>query len=376
MLFTDSVLAQKKQNIVMQWNMATELPAENGVQHSLGFAGPVTGTINKVLIVAGGANFPDAMPWDGGKKKYYSEGYVYNRKQGQLVLIEKGFTLPATVAYAASCTTPKGIFYAGGENENGISDQVWLMQWSDNEQQIIFTQLPSLPLPVTNASATVIGHTVYLAGGETPSAAVAQFICLDLDNSEKGWKQLASVPHAVSHTILISSSGKKSDAIYLSGGRKKNTSGISDFYADVFKYDVAKNSWEVKASLPYSLSAGTGVLYKKKCIIIFGGDKGVVFHQTELLIAAINNEKDESKKQELILQKNKLQLTHPGFSNEVLLYNTKTNDWQPIGTIPFATPVTTTAVKWKNEFIIPSGEIKAGVRSPKILSVKILTNAK
>ena len=90
-----------------------------------------------------------------------------------------------------------------------------------------------------------------------------------------------------------------------------------------------------------------------------------------MLIAAINNEKDESKKQELILQKNKLQLAHPGFSNEVLLYNIKTNIWKAIDTIPFATPVTTTAVKWKSSFFIPSGEIKAGVRSPNILSVKI-----
>ena len=372
MLITDSVLAQKKQNIVMQWKVATELPADSGMQHSKGFAGPVTGISKNVLIVAGGANFPDAMPWEGGKKKYYDEGYIYNRIKGKLVLTEKRFTLPTPLAYAASCTTPNGLFFAGGENENGISDKAWLMQWDDKEQVINFKNLPSLPFPVTNASATVIEQTIYLAGGETPSAAVAQFICMDLDNVDKGWQQLASVPHTVSHTILIS----PSDAIYLSGGRKKNTNGISDFFADVYKYDITKNSWEVKASLPYALSAGTGALYKKNCIVIFGGDKGAVFHQTELLIAAINKEKDESKKQELILQKNKLQLTHPGFSNEVLLYNSNTNTWQPIGTIPFATPVTTTAVKWKKDFIIPSGEIKAGVRSPKILSVKILTKAK
>lgn len=371
MLFTDSVLAQKKQNKVMQWEMAAELPADSGMQHSVGFAGPVTGISDDVLIVAGGANFPDAMPWDGGKKKYHDEGYIYNRIKDKLVLTENRFTLPTALAYAASCTTPNGLFFAGGENEKGISDKTWLAQWHEDKHQMIFKSLPSLPFPVTNASATIIGNTVYLAGGETLSAAVAQFICLDLDNLEKGWQQLASIPVAVSHTILIGSPGKKNETIYLTGGRKKNANGISDFYADVYKYDVAKNSWEVKASLPYALSAGTGALYKKNCIVIFGGDKGVVFHQTELLIAAINNEKDESKKQELILQKNKLQLTHPGFSNEVLIYDTETNDWQTIGTIPFATPVTTTAVKWKNEFIIPSGEIKAGVRSPSILQVTV-----
>jgi N-acetylneuraminic acid mutarotase len=60
----------------------------------------------------------------------------------------------------------------------------------------------------------------------------------------------------------------------------------------------------------------------------------------------------------------------------VLLYNTLTDSWKTIGNIPFDTPVTTTAVKWGNDVIIPSGEIKAGVRSPNILSVKILQKEK
>ena len=59
--------------------------------------------------------------------------------------------------------------------------------------------------------------------------------------------------------------------------------------------------------MPYALSAGTGILYDANNIILFGGDKGTVFHKTETLIAAINAEKDEVKKQELIKQKNKLQ---------------------------------------------------------------------
>lgn len=38
-------------------------------------------------------------------------------------------------------------------------------------------------------------------------------------------------------------------------------------------------------------------------IILFGGDKGIVFNKTEKLIAAINAEKDPVKKQELIQKK-------------------------------------------------------------------------
>ena len=123
--------------------------------------------------------------------------------------------------------------------------------------------------------------------------------------------------------------------------------------------------------MPYELSAGTGIMINANDIILFGGDNGVTFHKVETLIAAINAEKDETKKQQLILQKNKLQSEHPGFSKEVLLYNIKNDTWEIIDTIPFNTPVTTTVVKWKSRVIIPSGEIKAGVRSPKILEIKI-----
>ena len=370
-LSSNSMLAQKKKQIQLQWEITAELPADSGMEHSLGFAGPVTGVSNNLFFIGGGANFPDAMPWEGGKKKYHDEGFIYKCKKGKLVLLDKKFKLPTSLAYPASCTTSEGVFFAGGENENGLTDKVWMLQWDKKMQRIIFKNFPPLPFPVTNASATIIANTIYIAGGETVAAAVAQFICLDLDNIENGWKQLASIPHAVSNTVLISSPGKKENKIYLCGGRKKNPNGISDLYADVFEYDVAKNNWKEKAPLPYALSAGTGAIYNKNRIILFGGDKGTVFHQTEFLIAAINNEKNETKRQELILQKNKLQLSHPGFSNEVLQYHSTLNTWQAIGTIPYATPVTTTAVIWKKEIIIPSGEIKAGVRSPNILQVTV-----
>ena len=86
---------------------------------------------------------------------------------------------------------------------------------------------------------------------------------------------------------------------------------------------------------------------------------------------AISNEKDEIKKQELVEQKNKLQMAHPGFKPDVLLYNTVTDEWQKLADIPFAVPATTAAVVWDNCVFIPSGEIKAGVRTPQILLGKI-----
>jgi N-acetylneuraminate epimerase len=376
MFLTVPIMAQKKTDISIKWGIAAELPADSGQQRSLGFAGPVIGVYDNVLFIAGGANFPTAMPWQGGKKKYYNNVFAYTRKSGKLVLIKNSFTLPENIAYPATCSTTMGVLYAGGENENGISDKVWLMQWDSKTQELLFKRLPALPIPVSNAAATVIDDIVYIAGGETVAAASSQFLALDLNNTDAGWKQLTPVPQPVSHTVLTASSDKTGKQIYLLGGRKKNSNGISDLYSSVFEFDIQKNQWTEKAVLPYALCAGTGTLYNSNYILMFGGDKGITFHKVETMIAAINAEKDEVKKQELILQKNKLQAEHPGFSKEVLLYNTLTDTWKTVGNIPFDTPVTTIVVKWGSKYFIPSGEIKAGVRSPNILSAKILPKTK
>ncbi len=368
------VIAQKKQAVSMNWKVAAELPADKGKLHATGLAGPVTGISGDMFFVGGGANFPDSMPWTGGKKKYYDKMYAYSIRHDQLVPFKRSFTLPFPIAYSACCSTSFGLLYAGGENETGITNKVGLVQWDTKTKNITVKKLPDLPIAVTNAAITLVGNTVYLAGGETATGASSQFIALDLKNTGQGWKPLLSLPYAVSHTVAAASTLQHRNKIYIAGGRKKNNDGISDLFADVLQYDIASNSWEKKASLPYALSAGAGIITADGNLLLFGGDKGTTFHQVEIFIAAISNEKDDIKKQTLILEKNKLQAAHPGFSKEILLYDIKTDSWKTIGIIPFATPVTTTAVKNNEIIYIPSGEIRAGVRSPHILSVTILGN--
>jgi cyclically-permuted mutarotase family protein len=367
MFFTVSTYAQKAKGKAMQWKIAAQLPALNGQPKSLGFAGPVAGVHGNILVIAGGANFPDAMPWNGGKKKYYDDIYVYLKNKKSITPYKKMFKLPSAIAYSANCSTPQGIIYAGGESETGISNKAFLLKWDSANETILTKNLPDLPVAVTNAAIVFHNNIVYIAGGETASAASDQFYCLDMNNMAAGWKELPAIPKPVSHTVLIAQSNADHASIYLIGGRKKNTSGISDLYSSVFKFDILKSQWEEKAPLPYALSAGTGIAASNNTILIFGGDKGEIFNKTEKFFAAINSEKDDARKAELIQQKNALQSSHPGFSKEILMYNGELDEWTMAGCIPFDTPVTTTAVKWDDKVIIPGGEIRAGVRTPQIL---------
>lgn len=368
MLSTDAIWAQKKDAV--QWKIAGELPAADGQQRPLGVAGPVTGVYKDVLLVAGGANFPDAMPWLGGKKKYYSEGFVFKKQNDSLIAFKK-FQLPFSIGYTANCSTPAGIVAAGGENENGISNKVLLLVWDDEKASVDMYPLPDLPLGLTNAAIVCHEHTIYVAGGETTEDVSNRFFRLDLENISAGWKELPSLAKPVSHAVMVVQSNGHHNCIYLIGGRKKNTGSISDLYASVYQFDPVKEQWQQKKPLPYALSAGTGVAAGEDGILVFGGDRGETFHKTERLIAEIAKEKDAAVKQQLNEQKTALQASHPGFSKEVLLYNTKKDKWTKADCIPFDTPVTTSAVKWKGDVFIPSGEIKAGVRTPKILMTEV-----
>ena len=372
MLNNMPAVAQSKKVISIEWKTIAELPPFRDQSKSIGVAGPVVGIINNKLIVAGGANFPDKMPWQGGKKIYYNNISIFNKEKEQVFQEKIQNSLTSNIAYAANCITPLGVVYAGGENELGLSDKVYLLQWDEASNSMRQTKLPDLPVETTNGSLVCIDNTIYFLGGETLTNTTNQFYSLNLIKINQGWMTLPVLPKPLSNMVVVAQYLDGQKQIYLMGGRAKQKNGISDFSSDVYSFDIHLKIWDKKKSLPYPLSAGTGAVFSEKYILLFGGDRGERFNKVEQTISNINLEKDELRKENLISIKNKLLESHPGFSNEILLYNTQKNIWLSNGFIPFNTSVTTNLVQWGDEIIIPSGEIKAGVRTPRIISAKII----
>lgn len=372
MLNNMPAVGQSKKVISIEWKTIAELPPFRDQSKSIGIAGPVVGIINNKLIVAGGANFPDKMPWQGGKKIYYNSISIFNKEKEQVFQEKIQNSLTSNIAYAANCITPLGVVYAGGENELGLSDKVYLLQWDEASNNLRQTKLPDLPVETTNGSLVCIDNTIYFLGGETLTYTTNQFYSLNLNKINQGWMTLPVLPKPLSNMVVVAQHLNGQKQIYLLGGRAKQKNGISDFSSDVYSFDIHLKIWDKKKSLPYPLSAGTGAVFSEKYILLFGGDRGERFNKVEQTISNINLEKEQFKKENLISIKNKLLESHPGFSNEILLYNTQKNIWLSNGFIPFNTSVTTNLVQWGDEIIIPSGEIKAGVRTPRIISAKII----
>ena len=362
-----------EKKIAIEWNEAARLPAQDGDTIAVGLAGALSGMHDGHLVIAGGANFPAGMPWEGGKKVYHNDYFVYAKGNNNKFVLHKKGKLPVALAYGASCSTPEGIIYAGGETPGRLSKDVLLVKWDQSGDSLKISKLPSLPEAVANASMCSDGSRVYLAGGETDTAVSAKLLTLDPGNPGAGWKQEAPLPYEVSHAVggMLRDNGRL--CFFLAGGRKRNPGTTSTFYKSLVSYDPVGGKWTSKPEMPQPLAAGSGTVVHERYMMLFGGDEGNTFTSTEKLIAAISRETDTVKRAVLLAEKNRLQNNHPGFSRQVRMYDAVTGQWSVADTLDFATPVTTTAVTTGRQVIIPGGEIKAGVRTPVIYLGTIFT---
>ena len=101
---------------IFQWSELSTLPPAADQEKQPGVAGPFVGVHKDALIVAGGANFPDALPWQGGKKIWWDDIFVLEKKENDSYQWNKEnrFTLPRPLAYGVSISTEEGVVCIGG----------------------------------------------------------------------------------------------------------------------------------------------------------------------------------------------------------------------------------------------------------------------
>ncbi len=350
----------------LSWEELPPLPNADGV------AGPFVGVHGDALLVAGGANFPQPV-WET-EKTFYDDIHVLLREQrdGETSFRWVGeFHLDRPVAYGASVSTKRGVVCMGGNDASQTFADVFLLRWNPETQSVDRESLPPLPRPCTNACAAVIGNRVYLAGGASGlelRTAVADFLCLDLGSNTPAWERLPDCPAPPrAFAIAAAQNNGVDDCVYIFSGRRAAESGATEFLKDVWEFNPAKyqeghaaadvNPWRRRADAPRCIMAGTGVALGQSHIFLLSGADDTHFHEADTLRDA-----------------------HPGFPKEAFAYHTITNTWTSAGAIP-ANQVTTTAVRWGGDavndpVILPSGEIRPRVRTPKVWRITPVPGAK
>ena len=372
----------------LNWDNLPALPDK------FGFGGPFAGTHKKALIVVGGANFPDNPPW-GPKpnaKKWYNHIFVLPSKDAKQWIKAEG--LPKTLAYGVSISTPEGLILVGGEEDGKAVADVYRLQWNPETQKVNIQTLPSLPKPSSYTSGGILNNKIYIVASHRSAAANTldekSFWELDLSHIDENgktitpensngaqknpagtWVAKAVWPGKARHKAVVatqSGGGKKSYLYMFSGGSPYvNADGSIDltkfeYYTDSYRYDPKADSWKQIADLPMvkekrdlpdkdkyanvktPVAAGSAIDVGQTHILVFSGSTG------RYVTLPVED--------------------RPFFPKHVLTYHTITDTWQVVGEMPTAV-VTTAVTKWEKQNVIVSGEVRPGVRTNKVQTVKL-----
>ena len=120
-----------------EWEKLAPLPDKEG------FASPFAGVIAGKLVVAGGANFPDKKPWEGGVKVWHDSIFTLDDAKADWKNAGK---LPNPLAYGISVTLNERMLCIGGSDSKQHYADCFLVSLENN--QLKFIPYPSLPKPV------------------------------------------------------------------------------------------------------------------------------------------------------------------------------------------------------------------------------------
>jgi solute:Na+ symporter, SSS family len=221
--------------------------------------------------------------------------------------------------------------------------------------------------------------------GPTPSSA---FWSLDLskrNSADFSWTVLPTWP-GPARIVPVAAAQRvgKTDTFFLFSGRLPHAGQPTALLRDAFAFDPTTNRWRTLPAIGggkdgVSAMAGTAAAFNDE-ILLFGGDRGDLFLELEshdLAIAQLRTEgaggSVNAQIEHHLQAKKKIYESHPGFSREVLAFNPRTNAWRTAARAPMALPVTTLAVQHRGAVIIPSGEVRPGVRTPEILRIRLET---
>jgi len=317
-----------------EWKRLPSLPDKEG------FAGPFAGVGNGALLVAGGANFPDKKPWEGGKKVWSDAIFLLEKPDGVWKIVGR---LPRPLGYGVSATYAGGVVCVGGSDGVHHYADAFRLDWRSGK--LITTPLPSLPKPLANACGALVGDVLYIAGGqEKPEAAAAlkTVYRIDLSAAEPKWKEIEAWPGC---GRILAVSASVDGTFFLVGGVQlvigKGEKVERRYLKDAYRYDP-DNGWRRLPDAPRPVAAAPSPAPTDASgFFILGGDDG----------SQVGLAPDR----------------HRGFGKKTFRFDSKSEKWAEAGETP-APRATVPCAFWDKSWVTPGGEVRPGVRSPEVWS--------
>jgi N-acetylneuraminate epimerase len=304
----------------------------------LGVAAPFAGVSDGSLVVAGGANFPDRMPWEGGKKVWHDRVWVLDKPDGKW---RDGGKLPRPLGYGISLMRDDGFLCIGGSDAEVHHADVFHATMKDGN--VVFAEQAPLPIPLANGAGAISDDgTAYVVGGNTePGEKSASDRVFALAPKATEWHELPPIPGGA--RILPISAGAGMEFFVFGGAALEARDGkiVRRYLHDAWRYSAAQG-WRRLADLPKAcVAAPSPAPSRNGKIYLIGGDDGTRagFQPVE---------------------------KHPGFPGSVLVYDIAADSWTEEGKTPAPRATVPVTSIWRGQFVIPSGEVRPGVRSPEV----------
>ena len=353
-LFTTYTMAQNSNSIQRLGGFPTE---EQGFDK--GVSACYCGVINGYLYIAGGCNFPDKPVAEGGKKRFYKAIYAAKlNAEGDRLEWKTVGQMPQPAAYGVSVTYENSLILVGGNNETGgLTTAIRLRPTATGMQQ---EALPNLPHALDNMAGAVVGHILYVVGGNCEGVATQKVWSLDLKNTAKeGWKEEPSIPGiARVQPIAAALAG---DLLGVWGGfAPKTDSKAAQLAMNGASYNAGCGTW---TALPVPTDAlgeevftggSTAIATPQKGVVVVGGVNKDVF------LAAINKLPEGYLLHEPEWYR---------FNNRVLCYRDGT--WTQLLQHPSVARAGCVLAYWDGWVYVVGGELKPGIRTPEIVRFRV-----
>lgn len=331
----------------------SELKAVPDLAYAKGVSAPFCGVVQDALVVAGGANFPDKPLLEGGQKRVYADIWV--KAPGFWKSWKRAGHLPDSTAYGATFQLGDALVLAGGNAAGQTTDKVYELRISYG--RAVLRTLPQLPVPLEQAGWTRDGNRLFLAGGTSgPAGSAAVYTCIADDYR---WTHLLDLPEPLVQPVAFAAE----NMLYVWGGFNPVTLEVSDrgWCINLDEAFSGAGTWREAPSVPDggSFVGAAGATLPDCRLVVVGGVNREIFaralHNTpEDRISYLSQKPSDYR-----------------FRQAVYLFDPATEEWNLVGSAPpCALAGPGLAVRKAYDIYVVGGELKPGVRSPKIFELK------
>ena len=346
-----------------------------------GVAAPSAGYVGDELMIAGGCNFPDTPAAEGGRKVYYDDVYITRLDADTLSWLKAG-SLPTPLAYAATCVYGNALIIAGGKNNDEELSTV--LRLFTNGRGILFTDsLAPLPLPRSGMASALIGSRFYLIGGSVEGKPTSSVIYTDLSRPDAGWSELPPLPGNTWRKVTAAASGDSS-IVALCSFSTAPADERDKLDQATYVYKLTGDHWEEHSPAtddegsPIPIGGGMGITLPDGTALFMGGVNKERFH--EGLDTEANLREARAGEDSLVLhtatQAMHTYLTRPiewyAFNPLTITYHTTPKPyWSEAGRTERTARADAALVSTPFGLLVISGELKPGIRTPRITLLTI-----